>query len=99
MNKLIQIGTPNLEVDTSTVLIVEFGGLSFEVDERFLWINVYQIDESHPKKEFITEIDEDDMPILVRSEESFNELKKYCLNWYFNNVEIISAGKCTKSEE
>ncbi len=98
MSKLIQIGTPNLEVDTSTSLIVEFGGLSFEVDERFPWINVYQIDESHQKKEFVAEIDEDDMPIFVRSEESFNELKKYCLNWYFDNVEIIS-NKGTKTQE
>ncbi len=25
------------------------------------------------------------MPILIEHE----ELKRYCLNWYFNNVEII----------
>ena len=33
-----------------------------------------------------THVDEEDMPVFVEHK----ELKTYCLNWYFNNVEIIS---------
>ena len=84
MSKIIKTTNADITVNTSTTLVVEIGELCFEVDERFPWINVYKISD-FVKKEFITEIDEDDMPIFVEHE----ELKRYCLNWYFNNVEII----------
>ena len=86
MEKMIKTTNSDIKVDTSTTLVVEIGELCFEVDERFPWINVYKIAD-FVKKEFITEIDEDDMPTFVDHE----ELKRYCLNWYFNNVEIIAS--------
>lgn len=85
MSKMIKTTDTEVKVEESTILVVEIGALSFEVDERFPWISVYLT--GGETKEFVTEIDEDDMPIFVEHE----ELKRYCLNWYFNNVEIISS--------
>lgn len=83
MSKMIKTTDLDIAVDTSTILVVNIGGLSFEVDERYPWIDVYLIGGEN--KEFITEIDDKDMPVFVEHE----ELQRYCLNWYFNNVEII----------
>lgn len=91
MSKLIKTTIADLKVDTSTTMVVEIGELTFEFDERFPWIKVFKrTDDSWENREYITEINEDDMPVFVESEESFCELKKYCLNWYFNNVEIVT---------
>lgn len=89
MRKLLKTTVSDITVDTSTTMVVEIGELSFEVDERFPWINVYKTNDSRQLKEFIAEIDEENQPIFVGSEESFKELKAYCLNWYFNNVEVV----------
>lgn len=83
MSKMIKTTDTEVKVDESTILVIEIGTLSFEVDERFPWISVYLTGEE--SKEFITEIDEEDMPIFTNHE----ELKRFCLNWYFNNVEIV----------
>lgn len=91
MSKLIKTTIVDLTVDTSTTMVVEIGELTFEVDERFPWIKVFRrTDDSWENREYITEINEDDMPTFVGGEESFAELKRYCLNWYFNNVEIVT---------
>lgn len=94
MSKMIKTTNADIKVDTSTTLVVEIGELCFEVDERFPWINVYKI-TNFIKKEFITEIDEDDMPVFVEHE----ELKRYCLNWYFNNVEIIASEELERTAQ
>ena len=83
MTKMIKTTDAEMRIDTSSILVVEIGDLSFEKDERYFWIDVYT--GSGENKKFITQIDEDDTPILIERE----ELKRYCLNWYFNNVEII----------
>lgn len=83
MSKMIKTTDTDVNIDTSTILVVEIGTLSFEVDKRYPWINVYAIGDE--KKEFITEIDDEDMPVFVEHE----ELKKFALNWYFNNVEVV----------
>lgn len=83
MNKIIKTTSTNTEVKVSNILVVEIGDFSFEVDERYPWINVYQL--GGECKIFVTEIDEDDMPIFSDCE----TLKVFALNWYFNNVEIV----------
>lgn len=87
MSKMIKTTDTKVNIDTSSILVVEIGDLSFEKDERYFWIDVYS--GSGEEKKFITQIDEDDMPILIEHE----ELKIYCLNWYFNNVEIVGSSK------
>lgn len=85
MSKMIKTSNTDITVETSTTLVVEIGELCFEVDERFPWINVYRIVD-FTKRESVTQIDDADMPIFVEH----GELERYCLNWYFNNVEIVS---------
>lgn len=85
MSKKIKTTNTDISVETSTTLVVEIGEFCFEVDERFPWINVYRTVD-FTKREYVTEIDEEDMPIFVEH----GELERYCLKWYFNNVEIIA---------
>lgn len=92
MEKMIKTTDTNITVDTTTVLVVQIGTLSFELDERFPWIDVYSVGGEH--KEFVTQIDEEDMPVIVEHE----ELKRFALNWYFNNVEVVSNVKIESEE-
>lgn len=85
MSKMIKTTNTDITVETSTTLVVEIGEFCFEVDERFPWINVYRTVD-FTKREYVTEIDEEDMPIFVEH----GELERYCLNWYFNNVEVVT---------
>lgn len=82
MNKKIKTTDTDVRVTTSTIDVVELGGLSFEHDERYPWVDVYHIGDEN--KEFIDQIDED-MPTIV----SIEDLKILSLNWYFNNVEVV----------
>ena len=90
MSKLIKTTDADMKVDMTTILVVEIGTFSFEVDRRYHWIDVYMI--GGESKEFVSQIDEEDMPIFVEHE----ELKIFALNWYFNNVEIVKKTACTK---
>lgn len=87
MSKMIKTTNTDIRVDTSSIMVVEIGDFSFEVDERYPWIDVYLTGGEH--KEFITQIDEDDTPLFSDSEAGYENLKRYCLNWFFNNVEIV----------
>lgn len=88
MSKFFKTTDTEVRVSESTILVVEIGPLSFEVDSRYPWVDVYYRD-SDELKEHIEQIDEDDMPIFT----SHEELKVFALNWYFNNVEIIQEIK------
>lgn len=92
MSKMIKITDTDIKIEESTILVVEIGTLSFEIDERYPWIDVYLT--GGESKEFVTQIDEENMPVFVEHE----ELKRYCLNWYFNNVEIVKNLERTASE-
>ena len=85
MSKMIKTTDTDIKIEESTILVVEIGTLSFEIDERYPWIDVYLT--GGESKDFVTQIDEENMPVFVEHE----ELKRYCLNWYFNNVEIIAS--------
>lgn len=92
MSKMIKITDTDIKIEESTILVVEIGTLSFEIDERYPWIDVYLT--GGESKEFVTQIDEENMPVFVEHE----ELKRYCLNWYFNNVEIVKNLERTAQE-
>lgn len=83
MDKMIKTTNSEVKIETSTIMVVEIGDLSFEVDERFPWIDVYLT--GGESKKFVTQIDEKDIPVFVKHD----DLKLYCLNWFFNNVEIV----------
>ena len=90
MSKLIKTTDADMKVDITTILVVEIGTFSFEVDSRYPWIDVYMI--GGESKAFVSQIDKEDMPIFVEHE----ELKIFALNWYFNNIEIVKKIACTK---
>lgn len=81
MDKKIKTTNTDIAIETTRVDVVQIGTFSFERDERFPWINVYQI--GNESKEFIEEIDDEEIVT------TFEELKIAALNWVFNNVEIV----------
>ena len=83
MNKKIKTTDTDVRVATSTIDVVEIGGLSFEHDERYPWVDVYHI--GNENKEFVEQIDGADMPTIVDIE----DLKILSSNWYSNNVEVV----------
>ena len=83
MSKLIKTNDTDLSVELSQINVVKIGTLSFEIEDGYPWIDVYLLGGEH--KEFLTEIDDEDVPSGLIEE----EFKAYCLNWYFNNVEIV----------
>lgn len=87
MSKTIKTTNTNIEVNTSSIMVVEISDFSFEVDERYPWINVYTV--GNESKEFVEQIDEENMPVFVDCPEGYEDLKRYCLNWLFKNVEIV----------
>lgn len=82
IGKFITTNT-NLEVRTTNIQVVEIGDLSFEMDERFPWVDIYLIGDEG-RAEFLERIDEEE--VLVGLE----ELRVFSLNWYFKNVEIVN---------
>lgn len=92
MSKMIKTTDTNITADTTTILVVEIGMLNFELDERFPWVTVYSL--GGESKEFIEEINDGDTAAIVGHE----ELKRFALNWYFNNVEIVEKLERTAQE-
>lgn len=72
----------NIEMDTSTALIIEYLGLKFVVDERFPYVDIYQSRNDLGDEQFIKSVD------LEESIVEFNEFRAWVLGWIFNNVEI-----------
>ena len=92
MSKRIKTTDLEVAIDITTINVVEIGMFRFEYDERFPWISVYDI--GNEDRTLVAEIDDDNMPsFLGTDKESFEKMKIYCLNWYFNNVEIVKEIK------
>ena len=72
----------NTEINTSTALIIEYLGLKIVIDERFPWVNIYQLGDETSDIQFIKTVD------LEESIVEFNEFRAWVLDWVFNNVEI-----------
>lgn len=82
--KLLKIKptSENVEMDTSTALIVEYLGLKFVIDERFPYVDIYQSRNDLGDEQLIKSVDLKE--IIVE----FNEFRVWVLDWVFNNVEI-----------
>lgn len=81
--KKIQTTSTNIIVDLYRIMVVQIGDFSFEVEEGSSRIEVYSLAGEH--KKFVTEIYEDDMPTFL----DYKKFEIYCINWFFNNVEIV----------
>ena len=92
MSKIIKTTDMDINIDTSTILVVEIGMTTFELDERFPWVKIYSTDGE--SKDLITEIDSKQVQEIV----SHEDLKIFALNWYFNNVEIVKSVERTAQE-
>jgi len=84
LNKIKTTDT-NLEVDTSTVMIVRAGSFKFEQEEGRPWISIYLEGTTQEDDSFIEEITTDETVGIV----DFEDLKRFALNWIFKNVEIV----------
>lgn len=80
----------DIEVSTSTVMVVEVGDLRFEMDERFPWINVFIRDNSDLGYSYFDEIEED---TIVTHE----DLGVVAMNYYFKNVNVITEKEMKKN--
>lgn len=79
-----------LEIRTSSQIVVDINNMSFILDEQYPWIKVICCEDADG--EISVEVDEidilnEDGSVQVKSLE---ELKIVSLNWYFNNVEIVA---------
>lgn len=81
MNKLIKTTNTNTSITASNIHVVEIGDLSFERDERFLWVDVYLI--GGEEKEFLMQID--NTPVLS----SISDLDNFAKEWFEKNVRIV----------
>lgn len=80
MNKKIKTTDTNIEVNTTSIEVVEISGISFEKDERYPWIDIYQI--GNEEKTLIEQVDNEEVL-------DCEELRIFALNWFFNNVEVV----------
>lgn len=80
MTKKIKTTDTNIDINTTNIEVIEISGISFEKDERYPWIDIYQI--GNEAKEFIEQIDDEEII-------GYEDLKIFALNWFFNNVEIV----------
>lgn len=82
MSKKIKTTDTNIDINTTNIEVVEISGISFEKDERYPWIDIYQI--GNEAKEFIEQIDDEEII-------GYEDLKIFALNWFFNNVEVVKG--------
>lgn len=82
MSKKIQTTDTNIEVITSTALIVKVGAFKFIKEEDYPWADIYltggEVDE------FIEQIELDEVITI-------DDLKLKAINWVFDNVEIVKT--------
>lgn len=90
MNKKIKTTITEVETRTSNQIVVEVNNMSFILDEQYPWIKVICCEDADG--EIYVEVDgidilNEDGSVQVNS---LGELEIVAINWYFNNVEIVS---------
>ena len=91
MSKRIKTNNSDIDISTTTIEVITINGFSFEHDEQLPRVGIYIISDSG--KELYEEIEVDDVI-------DFEDLKRFAMNWYFNNVEIVKVvkKKCRSNE-
>jgi len=86
MNKKITMINLDLSIDTGTILYVTIDDLKFSADEDQVTIIVEM--ENNGSYEFIDEIYLPEDALVLQGHD---DLKRYALNWVFENVEIVKG--------
>ncbi|CAL83935.1 ubiquitin [Clostridium botulinum] len=93
MNKKIKTTDLNLNVSTGTMIYVDIDIFRFLYDQEIYCITVEVLDGEN--YEFLEEINlEKD-----KSNLDHNDLKKFALNWIFENVEIVKEAPEIPAQE
>ena len=82
MSKRIKTNNNDIGISTTTIEVVTINEISFEHDEELPCVSIYIIGDED--KEFFEEVETPDVIDL-------EDLKRFALNWYFNNVEIVKV--------
>lgn len=82
MSKKIKTNDTDVVICTTTIEVVSINGISFEHDEELPCVSIYIVGDED--KEFFEEVETPDVIDL-------EDLKRFALNWYFNNVEIVKV--------
>jgi len=80
MTKMIRMNDIDLDINTGTTMYVNIDVFKFIADEQLESVEI-QI-ETNGESEFLEEVH--------TSITNHDDLKKFALNWIFNNVEITS---------
>lgn len=87
MSKRIKTNDSDVRISTTTIEVVTINGVSFEHDEELPLVSIYMIGDED--KEFLIELEAPDIIDL-------EDLRRFALNWYFNNVEIVKVTREVK---
>jgi hypothetical protein len=80
MSKKIKTNDTDVVICTTTIEVVSINGISFEHDEELPCVSIYIVGDGD--KEFYEEVESQGIVGL-------EDLKRFALNWYFDNVEIV----------
>ncbi|MDU4599284.1 MAG: BC1881 family protein [Clostridium sporogenes] len=93
MNKKIKTTDLNLNVSTGTILYVDIDIFRFLYDQEISCITVQFLDGEN--YEFFEEVELPEGKVIV----NHDDLRKFALNWIFNNVEIVKEAPEVSAQE
>ncbi|NEZ74293.1 BC1881 family protein [Clostridium botulinum] len=93
MGKKIKTTDLNLNVSTGTILYVDIDIFRFLYDQEIFCITVQFLDGEN--YEFFEEVELPEGKVIV----NHDDLRKFALNWIFNNVEIVKEAPEVSAQE
>ncbi|MBY6900236.1 ubiquitin [Clostridium botulinum] len=93
MNKKIKTTDLNLNVYTGTMIYVDIDIFRFLYDEEILCLTIQILNGEN--FEFYKEVDLPEGEVIV----DHNDLKRFALNWIFENVEIVKEAPVVPAQE
>lgn len=85
--KKIRLTNIDLTVNTTTLLVVTIDVFKFYKDTRNGWLQINLVAGGGDSEEFVDEVHGKEAATV----NTIEDLKRFALNWIFNNVEIVSA--------
>ncbi|MBO0572785.1 ubiquitin [Clostridium botulinum] len=93
MNKKIKTTDLNLNVFTGTMLYVNIDIFRFIYDQEIFNLTIEVLDGEN--YEFFEEVELPEGKVIV----NHDDLRKFALNWIFNNVEIVKEAPEVSAQE